>query len=115
MYSYSRGQGKEKVFTKERVIDMYEGMNDNEQNYNGTSANENMNNTGNANSTANNAANGHEILRNVADKICRANPRCYASIEDGIEVAKQNLQCFLQFYPEHVSDKARVYYGLVRT
>ena len=56
-----------------------------------------------------------EILRNVADKICRANPRCYASIEDGIEVAKQNLQCFLQFYPEHVSDKARVYYGLVRT
>jgi serine protease Do len=58
MYSYSRGQGKEKVFTKERVIDMYEGMNDNEQNYNGTSANENMNNTGNANSTENSAANG---------------------------------------------------------
>ena len=62
----------------------------------------------------NNATNGHEILRNVADKICRANPRCYASLEDGIEVAKQNLECFLQFYPEHVSDKARVYYGLVK-
>jgi hypothetical protein len=63
----------------------------------------------------NNAPDGHEILRRVADKICRANPRCYASIEDGIEVAKQNLQCFLQFYPEHVSDQARVYYGLVKT
>lgn len=62
-----------------------------------------------------NAPNRHEILRRVAAQLCNANPRCFASIEDGISVAKQNLQCFLQFYPEHVSEQVRVYYGQAPT
>ena len=60
----------------------------------------------------NHEPNSHEILRRVAAQLCNANPRCFATIEEGVTVAKQNLLCFLQFYPEHVSEQVRVYYGL---
>lgn len=55
---------------------------------------------------------GHNLIIEVGKKILEANPDRCPDLEDGIRMAKINLDYYCQYYPKETATKVKRFYEL---